>query len=252
MRILVGFFGLLAQILTPIFTQHPTGGGGGTFAKVAEGVAGSSNSGVSVSITLNTTGATAILIAVSNYLPNTAFNVLSDAVGACSSPCNTWTQIGTQNGGSGSITTVTYYGCLSGCTVGSGHTFTYTTTSGSSYPTIGVLAVSGGAATKDQTNSAGTAGTLTSIQTGSVTPSVNNELLFTAFSVDQFFGGTPSIDSSFTFTGTSGIDYIEQTGGQCFPLAIAYQIQTTATARNPTWTWTSSATGAAAIIGTFE
>jgi hypothetical protein len=52
--------------------------------------------------------------------------------------------------------------------------------------------------------------------------------------------GTPTIDSSFTLgPNANGVS------GQNVGSSFAYQLQTAATTRNPTWTWTGSSSVAA-------
>lgn len=75
----------------------------------------------------------------------------------------------------------------------------------------------------------------TSGQPGSITPSVDNCLIITAVTADDVTG-TYAIDSGFTI-----IDQINLVGGTSFGVAVAYKIQTTAAAVNPTWSWASAA-----------
>lgn len=113
--------------------------------------------------------------------------------------------------------------------VGSGHTFSATHPL-STFPAAAFGAWSGVHVSTpfDQSNS-GTATGGTTVQPGSVTPSEDNELLITA--VTGISWTTEAIDSSFTV-----LDTVPFSGGVTFGVAWAHQIQTTATARNPTWT----------------
>ncbi len=86
----------------------------------------------------------------------------------------------------------------------------------------------------DQQNGVATPTTTTSYQPGSITPSENNEVIVTAITSG---GGVTSysIDSGFTIS-----DQFDLSGGGHFPLGMAYLIQTSAAASNPTWSWSNS------------
>lgn len=129
-----------------------------------------------------------------------------------------------------SITTAIFY--VIAPTVGTGHTFTLTGTNGNY--AVGVLGWSG----MDQSSpldqsSAGSAGFASTLQPGSITPGQANEVL--VCTVVEGSTDTFSIDSSFTIA-----DQIPQSNGAHHGMAVAYQIQTTATTRNPTWTTASA------------
>lgn len=177
---------------------------------------------------IDTTGADLIVIG-KIYDGGSAF-VLSD------SKTNTWTTLTISNDGADTTRTVLFYSVDP--TVGTGHTFSL---SGAGYGAIFVSAWSGVvAAPFDQENGAGTTSG-TSLSTGSITPSENNCLLIALLGLGGN-GNTPVQDTGWTLllseNGTSGVTY----GG-----AMAYQIQTTATARNHAWAWTTTSTGAARI-----
>ena len=130
-------------------------------------------------------------------------------------------------------------------TVGSGHTFTVSAPT-NTFVSLIVLAFSGADTSSpfDQNNGVSTDG-VTSIQPGSVTPSVNDELLVCSLGL----GGDVTnlaIGSSFTLQENlplgSGVNYAA---------AGAYKIQTSAGAENPQWTWTTSR-NAASAIATFK
>ncbi len=132
-------------------------------------------------------------------------------------------------------------------TVGSGHTFTFTPSSNWSFSAMAVLACNGGAASSplDQQNGAQNNGIGTTLQPGSVTPSTDNQLVVTA--VGSPAGGTiASVSAPYTITDT-----IAYSGGNNMGIAMAYAVQTTATATNPTWTDGSSGVGLIAGIVTF-
>jgi hypothetical protein len=128
-------------------------------------------------------------------------------------------------------------------TVGTGHTFT---NSGAfNYSSICAAAFSGVKTTSpfDQQNGAGASST--TLATGSVTPSENNELVVTHLSFSG--AGLPtSINGGFTETND-----VEFGSGNNYGSTMAYLVQTTATAANPTWTRTNSSP-MSARIATFK
>ncbi len=122
-------------------------------------------------------------------------------------------------------------------TVGTGHTFHQQW----SYECIFAAAFSGVAASPfDQENGSNTAGA-TSLQPGSITPSEDNCLIVTGLMAGNS-NSNHAVNDGFTITnsinGVNGVNY----GG-----AMAYLIQTTATAANPTHSWTSSVVAALSI-----
>jgi hypothetical protein len=171
---------------------------------------------------INTSGANLIVVAESWYNPE-GQPTLTD------SKNNTWTQIGsTQTDSTCSV--ALYYSYAP--TVGAGHTFTLT---GSNYDTIQVEAwATAGASPLDQVSGAGAS------QPGSVTPSQNNELITVAGCTGSS-AVTPSINQSFTITNAYDRNADSMGGG------LAYIVQTTKGAVNPTW-----GTFDASIIATFK
>lgn len=125
-------------------------------------------------------------------------------------------------------------------TVGSGHTFTLTGTN--IWGLIQIQAFSGAHASPfDAENGAlGTADT--SIQPGSVTPSENNCLVVSGVACELDSIVSYSIDAGFTITHQKDFENPYNTPG-----AMAYLVQTTAAAVNPTWSWTNSRTRASTI-----
>lgn len=183
--------------------------------------------GSSTTPAINTTGANLIVIAVSMFgTPSTS--------GLSDSKTNTWTQLTTH---SGTTASVRLFYCLAPI-VGSGHTFTYNV----GFPTICVQAWSGAAAASvfDVENGASGSG-VTSIATGSITPGANNELVVTGISLADNTTGPALINGGFTISDQSlGRSGLTESG------AMAYLIQTTATAANPTWSgFTTDGPGAA-------
>lgn len=147
------------------------------------------------------------------------------------SKSNTWSVL-TSPGG---VYLLMYY-CFAP-TVGSGHTFSIAATNG--YTSITVLGASGAVASPfDQENQAA------DYQPGSVTPSEDNELVLTALGFGSA-GGTSSVDSGFT-----KVEDLDFSGGNAYGIALAYKIQTSAAAVNPTWS--NSAGSAVSKIATFK
>lgn len=201
-------------------------------ASLAEGLDG--NGGTSSAI--DTTGCDLLIVSVSSY-DLTANPAVSD------SKSNTWIPLTNHPVSGGDTTARIWY--AKNPTVGSGHTFTVYST-GAIYCSVSVTGWSGAhlTAPADQENGAGSSG-VTAISTGSVTPSEGNELLIAAVTADAT--GTFSIDGGFTIAGQ--VDYVV---GHSEAGAQAYLVQTSATAANPQWSRTGSATLMAAAIATFQ
>lgn len=152
---------------------------------------------------------------------------------------NTWTQ----------PTPVTVLGayemsvayCEGSPTVGSGHTFSMSSIIGVSL--LGVIAFSGAksASSYDTLVAAGTSAGNT-LQPGSLTPAENNEVLIT------YVWGTDSVPTSLAINSSfTEVEDITDTANANNQLGLAYKIQTTGGAENPTWT-ASGWTGAADMV----
>jgi hypothetical protein len=124
-------------------------------------------------------------------------------------------------------------------TVGTGHTFSIA--GNDRYTSYNILAFSGTdtAETADQQN--GAVGS-SPIQPGSVTPSTNNQVVVTAVVGPQT---SVTVNSGFT-------EVIDGDGGGWWKIGVAYLIQTTATAVNPTWTASGTGTNMVAAIASFK
>lgn len=186
----------------------------------------------------DTTGAVLLVVGIANYAGiNSAVPTASDSKG------NAWTPR-TSYANAAVDTRWTLYYCQNPTAVGAAHTFTGSLVTG--YPSIFMLAFSGAALSGvyDQENGAASNGA-TSLATGSVTPGEDNEVLVTGIGA-----GSPAA----TFSGVTGFTISDQlafSSGNYMGGALAYQIQTTATARNPSWTLSTSA-ACAASIATFR
>lgn len=205
-----------------------------TWALISNVAAGSTTGDNVTTAAMDTTGANFLVLSLS-YL--TAQSVtISDSKG------NTWTPRTAANGNLSSSRL--YY--VEAPTVGTGHTFTATSTGG--VPSIAVAAFSGGAASAsyDVENGAGSSVGATSLQVGNVTPTTDNQVLITGLALEGAWSFTPTIDLSFTITNN-----VDLVGGQHFGVNLAYLIETTAAAKNPTWSWGSSV-AVAACIATFK
>ena len=132
--------------------------------------------------------------------------------------------------------------------VGTGHTFTAAASNTRLAGAFSVAAFSGVATSSsiDQTSFANV-GNTTSIQPGSITPTQNNELVITGWTMN----GNGVTDTP-TCSGTTAA-YVTPRGGAlpCLGAGLAYVIQTTAAAVNPTWSWTSN-DYATSVIASFK
>jgi hypothetical protein len=210
------------------------GPGGANFSTPAASVAaGSSNGGSSVTTaSIDTTSCVSnclIVVGVTYYGINTA-PAITD------SESNTYTCL-TERKITDGATRICY---KQNATVDATHTFT--ATGAASFPSIAVQAWSGGrtASSADQQNGANATGT--SLAAGSVTPSEDNELVVTTVNNYTDTGTSRTINGSYTITNQVGYSL-----GQHFPIALAWKVQTTAAATNPTWSWTGSQPANAAI-----
>ncbi len=185
---------------------------------------------------VDTSGNTLLVAAVVSY------TLVSDAT-ISDSKSNTWTPLTK----SASTTQYVKFFYVANPTVGTGHTFTVSGTG--SFASIGVITFNGVTTSSpfDQQNGGTFNAGATSLATGSVTPGVSGEVLVAAIGLNAS-SGTPTIDSSFVSPCT---DYFNYSAGVNFAVGLAYQIQTTATARNPTFSFTSS-NPVAAAIATFK
>lgn len=183
---------------------------------------------------LNTTGAD-LLVLVLGQESAAALCTISDSKG------NTWNQLTVQT--ESPVKGAIFWSRPT--SVGSGHTFTATGSSAS--PAIAVSAFAGARLVSPFDQENGSHSSIGStIATGSVTPTEDNELVIAGFAGRGGSGAIVSIDSSFTLGASTTAGAANDTAG------IAYKIQTTAAAVNPTWTVTSSGSVKAAMIATFK
>lgn len=187
-----------------------------------------------VTAAIDTSGASLIVAAFAQF--NTPINgTITD------SKSNTWTAltgyIGASNANVDTGVRIVY---CAHPTVGSGHTFQ---PAQNNFPALAVAAF---AATLDATTAEFDVGThnsaATTLQPGSQTPAHNNDVVISAATTNAT--GTFAVDSSFSIT-----DQVAQVNSQHVGLALAYIIQTTAAAVNPTW---SGMTGLAVAMTAFQ
>ena len=135
-------------------------------------------------------------------------------------------------------------------TTAANQTFTVSS-GGGSYSSFVVLAFSG-QSTLDQKNGTFATSSVTSFSPGSITPTMNNELLLTGVCSNSVPSSSYaySIDSSFTIPTNGWKPY---QAGSNYAAGSAYLIQTTATAENPTWSWTGgSSSYVTSMIASFK
>lgn len=181
---------------------------------------------------IDTTGATLIVIGITWYDGFVPPLVVSDSKG------NLWLPLTVQSTAGTGVSVGLYYAYNP--TVGTGHNFTVGTNS--IYATLMVTAWGGGTggALFDKENGA-TNTSATSINSGSITPSRNDELIIT---VASFFANAAfdSVSADYTLLyNTAGVS------NNRLPAGFAYKVQTVAAAENPLWSWTGAADGAAVI-----
>lgn len=212
---------MMKTILLLLFLLYG-GAANAAIAVVASTSAGSSDGANVTTAAITTTGANLLIVAVSDYW---AYGIgdltLTD------SNSNTW--VARSSFSQNSNAEITLFYATGTPTVGASHTFTLTGTG--AQPSIAVLALSGAHATApfDAENANGvTIGGSTN--TGSVSPAGANEIMISAISVQE--DGALSIDSGFTL-----VEQVTHSGGVNFGLGLAYKIQTSAGAEDPTWTF---------------
>lgn len=185
-------------------------------------------------VAINTTGANFLAVVVAD--DQAVATTLTD------SKANTWTGLTTFQEDQSQVQL--YY--ATNPTVGSGHTFTATSTL--SYPGLAVLAFSGVATTSPFDVEKGSqAYAYTTFQnTGNMTPTAANEVLVGGISQDA--AGVTGISASAPFTTADAL----VTTANAYGVASAYEIQTTATTRDLTWTFTGNPSSCAIVQAAFK
>jgi hypothetical protein len=211
------------------------GGGGAVepIALIAHGAA-TAGGGLNTAIVsaIDTTGATLLVAGVAYY--TTGVPTLTDSKG------NTWTQLTVYTGTSVNIS---IYYCANPV-VGSGHTFQSTGSNSFTSVTVSAWSLTANAAA-DGGIGAGQAVALT-VAPGNLTPSEDNCLLVSVMAYfDQPAARTATVSAGWTLT-----DVITDATTSC--QGMAYQVQTTATVANPTWTPPQNQYGIVAAQAAFK
>jgi hypothetical protein len=160
-------------------------------------------------------------------------NVFGDSKG------NTWSTAKTvQNNGTSDGQLNLLY--VQAPTVGSGHTFNFNK---ECFSSIYVLAFSGSVTSPlDVTNSGSNASTETSQASGSILPTQNGDLIITGLMGSGLVSGI-SVDSSIIQANAAG----GGTPNENYTTGLGYFAQSTAATINPTWSWTTARSAAAAV-----
>lgn len=198
---------------------------------VAHTIAASGTGNNVTTSSINTTGALSLfLIVTQNATPSGS---LSDSKG------NTWIGLTAQTPfGTGNLR---MYYCVATPTVGTGHTFTWTSTG--QLPSIAVIA-------SDQAyvfgSESGAAVGADSVQPGSLTPSAINALIVTG-EIDVAVGSSATVDQGFTISDANNV-----AAGVSYGTRLAYIEETSIVAKNPTWQTTPSlSNNMAAVMAVF-
>lgn len=182
----------------------------------------SSNASTVTSNAIDTTGANFIIVTIAYYQVVPTF---LDSAG------NTWTLVRTDvQATNDHLRTYICYSPITSAT----HTFSANGSGGNTYPAIAISSWSGVLSSGLDKQSGAGANSASSIQPGSITPTVNKELLICVFASDNAATSSQTINSPFT--------KIEGFGSQPFSLGVgmAWYIQPTAGAINPTWSFSGN------------
>lgn len=215
--------------------RHDTGGGG-AITLISHTAVGGAGTSVTTA---------AINTAAANFLVVFCTLQSGETMTVTSSPSNTWNSLTAKNNGN----TVTQIWYAENASVSSSQTFTCTSLGGPDYPSMEAAAFSNVATMSSFDVENGTnvsASSQTTIQPGSVTPGSANELVIAALGYATG-PSTVSVNSSFSIIDT--VDYLTTSN---FGSSMAYLVQTTATAENPTWTLGSAQLYMSAVIATFK
>jgi hypothetical protein len=212
--------------------QGASAGGGSPIALLTQAGIGGPTESTIVTAAIDTTGATLLVLAVGFYNGAHADVTISD------SATNTWSTRTTYSQADYSVKIYYAENPITSAT----HTFTKSVND--TYGSIAVAAFSNTAVASVVDGDAGAGGAATTTQQpGSLTPGQNNSLVITALVYPPTAAGAATINSSFTVAHSQNGD----AGAGNHSVALAYKVQTTAGAENPTWTSPTSGTLVAAI-----
>ena len=229
---------LILILACPAFPQamffgqnKASGGGGGGPSLFSHAAAGSmNNNSVTAPNSGSINGSGATLITVGVGFAGTNPCVPTD------SSSNTYTLALSTGSGTAAYSYIYY---VRNPTVTSAMTFSCSQSF--SYPVLNVLVWRGTATAggPDVTHGNGSGGS-TSTNGGPITPTMNNEVCAAQLMTAATEGSTPTVSSPFTVEDS--IPWNTNVGGTS-----AYQIQTTATTENPTYSWTNSIANAVSV-----
>ena len=187
--------------------------------------AGNNNSPTTSATSYNTKGANLIVVAVNWYSAIVTSPPLSDSKG------NIWTPLTKRV--SGNFSQQLYY-CVNPI-VGANHYFTLT---GSAiYGHISVQAWRTANTVPYDTDTFAVSAGVTTLATGSITPSANGSLIVSALGLSDNCVAPVTVDSGLTITTTRNASAGVTLGG-----SMAYLVQETAAPVNATWVWTNPST----------
>jgi hypothetical protein len=207
------------------------------FSLVANTSASSSNRNGFTSGAIDTSGADFIVIALAD-LDFFTVGSLTDSKG------NTWNALTRLEASSGDPGLRLYYAVAP--TVGSGHTFTWTGNFTDAAMAVAAFSGANVSSPFDQQNGTAPTASPTSPQPGSITPSEDNELIIAALCWGVAESGSVSVNSSMTIANQVDAASPNHNG-----VALAYLVQTSLAAINPTWT-SAIAQPKTAVIASFK
>lgn len=198
---------LAPTLMTPTWTVQPEGSPWKLLAHT------SNQGNGTVAMTVNTTGATLIVVLTAYYGP-AGFSISDNA-------SNAWTLGAHSDTTAGIVLRADY---VANPVVGNGHLFNINATQAS----VMVLAYQGtGTTTADKTSVNSIAGTVSSIQPGAITPSANDSVVVAGCTSGHNIN---SIDSGFTIE-----ENLPSVVGSFFALAGADLLKSGSSALNPIW-----------------
>jgi hypothetical protein len=177
-----------------------------------------------------------LIIVITGFYPP-AGGTLTDSTGS-----NVWTLV--RSDVENSFISLNMYYCYNP-TAPNGQTFKCAGTA--NYGCIHVVGFTGSASSPlDQQNGSGT---VKNFQPGSITPTQNGTLVITGFKYYDAGGGSATVTSPFT---AGLLDAVPAVSGTNFGGGIAYYVQATAAALNPTWSEGGSPSDYVADIASFK